>query len=287
MTATKLKLATEGHLEHASRIDRRIAMEAGFLSNFATTIREAIPSMLTSISDALSSLSFSDQISRQKTISNNRTAFLNAIKKSNFVELSDTKIFVPEGFQGHLPSYVEVLKLCANHAGKVVADVLMPYNLFLSQLLSSDDARLSSFGKLGYLSNTDVKREEFTKLTSNYFVKGSTQVKQPYGKTFNRNSEWEDMFISQNETVKAIEQVNRKTVQNSVDDCVQLIEAIKQATNDGEMNNLSGPMVKQLSSATLSVANEVAFYSITVYRVNGMEKVIDETIDILTKELKK
>jgi hypothetical protein len=284
MTTTKFELAVEGRMQHATRIDRRIAMEAGFLSNFVTTVREAIPSMMASISDALASLKFA---SDERTPLQSYTLFLNLLGKSNFVEIGDTRISVPEGFEGHLPSYVEHLKKCAEFDRGIIADVLIPYNTFLSQLLSSDSARKSSIGQLGNFLKINEERKRLNDIGASFFIKGSTQVKQPMGKVLNRNSEWRDLLTDQNAAIQAINEVDRKSVQKMVDQCVELIDTIKTASSSGEFDSLSGPMVKQLSEATLAVANQVTFYSITLYRVSGMDKVISESVDILTKELKK
>jgi hypothetical protein len=284
MTATNLQLAMSGHIEHASRIDRRIAMEAGFLSSFVTTVREVIPSMLTSISDALTSLSFS---SSDKRNTGNYSSFLNLLDKSNFMEIGDVKISVPEGFTGHLPTYVDTLKMCSEHAGKIASDVLLPYNTFLSQLLSSDNTRLSSMGQLNYLVKRDSEREELNSKIGNFLRKGSTQVKQPMKDVFSRNAEWELVLTNQNTAINELGKTDRKTVQDMVDQCVELIEAVRSSAESGELDNLSGPMIKQLSASTMSVANEVTFYSITLYRVNAMDKIINDSISILTEELKK
>lgn len=284
MTASNLQLAVTGHIEHASRIDRRIAMEAGFLSNFVTTIREVVPSMLSSISSALTSLNFS---SSDKRSTSNYSIFLNLLNKSNFMEIGDTKISVPEGFVGHLPTYTDVLKSSAEHAGKVVSDVLVPYNTFLSQLLSSDNTRLASIGQLGYLYKFDTRREELNKWIGDFLRKGSTQVKQPMKDVFSRNAEWETVLFNQNDATKEIGKADRKSVQAMVDQCVELIEAVKASAETGELDNLSGPIIKQLAASAMSVANEVTFYSITLYRVNAMDKIINDSIDILTEELKK
>jgi Sec7-like guanine-nucleotide exchange factor len=203
------------------------------------------------------------------------------------MEIGDTKIFVPEGFVGHLPTYTDALKSSAEHASKVVSDVLVPYNTFLSQLLSSDNARLASIGQLGYLSKFDARREELNKWIGDFFRKGSTQVKQPMKDVFSRNAEWETVLFNQNDATKEIGKVDRKSVQSMVDQCVELIEAVKASAESGELDNLSGPMIKQLAASAMSVANEVTFYSITLYRVNGMDKIINDSIDILTEELKK
>jgi hypothetical protein len=277
-------MAIEGHMELASRIDRRIAMEASFLSNLSTTVREAIPSMMASINGALSSIKF---FSNDKTAVNGSTVFLNLLEKSNFVEISDVKIFTPEGLVGNLPAYTDVLKSCSEHASKVVTDVLVPYNTFLAQLLSSNSARLSSFGQLNYMLKKDEQREKLNELIGSFIVPGSTQVKQPVGKAFNRNSEWRDMLANQSESTQAINSVGIKSVMSAMDECVQLIDAIRTASSSGELDSLSGPMLRQLSTTTLTAANEVTFYSITAYRVNVLTKAINDSIDVLTKELKK
>jgi hypothetical protein len=271
-------------MELASRIDRRIAMEAGFLSNLSTTVREAIPSMMASINGALSSMKF---FSNEKNSINGSSLFLNLLEKSNFVEISDLKVYTPEGFVGNLPAYADVLKSCSVHASEVINDVLVPYNTFLSQLLSSNSARLSSFGQLNYMLKKDEQREKLNELVGSFIVPGSTQVKQSIGKAFNRNSEWRDMLISQNESTQAINKVDVKTVLSTVDECVQLIDTIRTASNAGELDGLSGPMLKQLSNTTLTAANEVTFYSITSYRVSVLSKAINDSIEALTKELKK
>lgn len=284
MTASKFQLAATGHIELASRIDRRIAMEAGFLSSFATTVREVIPSMLTSINNALASLNLA---SPEKQLTYSYTVFTNLLKNSNFVEMSETKISVPEGFVGHLSDYILVLKACAEHSSKVVNDVLTPYNIFLSQLLSSENSRLANIGQLGYLAKMDAERDSLNADIGNFFSKGATHVEIPMGQVLTRNSDWSDILMNQSAARQTINQVDRKKVQSIVDDCVSLIDAVKKLSENGEFDSISGPMIRQLSGATLSVAREVEFYSATVYRINLMNKVVSDNVDMLTKELKK
>lgn len=282
MTPTKLQLATIGHIEYAGRIQRRIAMEAGFLSNFTNTIRDVVPSMMASIGSALKSVSF---LNNEKQDTNGRSSFIALLDTKNFVKNSDINLIVPEGFSGQLTEYSELLKECSEHASNVLSGILIPYNTFLSQLLSSKSIHVSSVGKLSYLQKIDSNREDLSKKLGNFFVKGSTQVKQPMGKVLSRNKDWEVLLDSQNKTLSAINTASRKAVETAVDECVELIESIKVAAAAGELDGLSSSMIKQLSETTLCVANEVAFYSITLYRVNDLDKCISVSIESVKKEL--
>lgn len=285
MYATKLTLAVESHFELAQRIDRRIGLEAGFLSNFSDTIRNAVPSFLDSAKSILGGIGLSaGEDIKVKDI--DRPAFLRLIDKHNYVHLSSLGVVVPEGFSGNLAEYVKVLEKCAVHASAVVSDVLNPYNTFLSQMLSSHNARLSSFGALGYLAKRDVDREKLNKDVAEHFNMSSTSAKQSYGKVVRRNAEWETVVMTLPSIDKTIKHVSSDAVQKSVDECVELLDIFKKSSQEGTLDNLSGAMVKQLSQATLSVAREVEFYAITSHRAATLQKAVNDSFESIEKALK-
>lgn len=285
MHTPKFQLAMEGHLEQALRVDRRIGLEAGILSNFANTLREGIPSMLSSVTSALRSAEIPEDTSK-KGVQFHRPEFLRLLEKHNYVHLSALSVFVPEGFKGNLAMYAIALLESAEHANKVVADSINPYNTFLSTLLSSSNARLSSFAELSYLAKKDLARDNLNKEIGKFFNAGSTASKQPMGSVISRNADWQALLLTLPRIQKASEEVSRQTVQKSVDECLELIGAVKEGAKAGELDNLSGPMIKQLSQATLSVAREVEFYSVTAFRIGTLNTVVDQSINSVTNALK-
>lgn len=285
MNSTKLTLAVESHSELAERINRRISMESDALTTFVDTIRESLPSLMNSATKMFENISFfKSEPGDKATIQ--RMNVVRMLDKHNYAHISALAVLVPEGFQGSLVDYTEVLKKCSFHAAAVTSDVLNPYNTFLSQLLSSQNARMSNYGNLGFLNNHSAEREKLNKAVGEFFKSNSHTTKQPYGKVLRRNADWNDVVQNLPLLDKTINSVDRETVQRAVDDCVSLIDSIKKAADDGTLDNLSGAMIKQLSQATLIAAKEVEFYAITAHRIATLTKVMDDSLKSIETALK-
>lgn len=285
MSVIKSSMAVESHFEHAMRIDRRISMEAEVLATFVNTIREAIPSLMGVARKMFEGITLSSKADDKK-VYNNRMNVVRMLDGQNYVHLSALSVYVPEGFQGNLLDYAGVLQKSSFHAAGIVSDVLNPFNTFLSQLLSSQNARLTNYGQLSYLSQRDAEREKQNKSIGQFFKNNTNVGKQAYGKVLRRNSEWNDLVTVLPQIDQTISSVSREMVQRAVDDCVSLIDSIKTAAEDGTLDNMSAAMIKQLSQATLSAAREVEFYAITAHRASALSIAVDDSLKSIETALK-
>ncbi len=283
MKHTKLQFAQESYYEMATRINKRIALEAGFLANLGQSVREILPNLFNSASEHISSIKF---VSTSPEKTSERPGFLQLLDKHNYVHISSLNVTVPEGFNGNLAEYSGILEKCSKHASELIAEVLNPYNTFLSKLLSSQNARQNNYAELNYLAKRDVLREQLNVEVGKHFRAGSVATTQPMGKVIARMVDWDNVILTMPRITKNISFSEQSAVQKAVDECVALIDSIRGVVSEGELDGISGPMMKQLSEATLSVAREVEFYSITAFRIKMLDVAINDTIDHFKKSLK-
>lgn len=264
-------------------LQQRIALESQYLANFSRTVQEVVPSVV----DAVKNFFSSNPVPQTTKFldDRNKPAFARLINSHNYINTSKLSMYVPEGFTGSLVAYAEQLLASAVHASSVVSDVLNPYNQFLSGLINSDQTRLSTRDPLAFLDKVKVSREALTQDLAKHFAAGSTITRTEVGKVIQRNKDWETVLLLLPKIKEQVTKVSPTAVNNAMGDTLALLDALKLAVQSGDLANISAQTLRSLSAHTLLVAREVEFYSVTYFRVQVLDKAVQDSVDQLTKAL--
>lgn len=278
-------------LDDLRRIDARVSMEGEHLVNFAETLRGVVPTLVDTTKSFLSRFTSKDsplnQTEKPVTLTYGEfRKFVDLMEKQKYMAITDLRWFVPEGFSGKILDYAEHLLLCATHAQSVVSEVLNPYSQFLSRIITSKNATMNSTRDLGFLAKRDVEREQLQADIGQFFKHGSTGAKSTIGEVINRNGDWKPFFQDLGELRDASNVLKPEIVQEQVKDVMHMLDALKVAVHNGELDHSSAATLKNLSEGTLSAAKEVEFYSITMFRIFTLMNITESNMKALPGLLK-
>lgn len=280
-------------LRDLERIGARVSLESEHLANFATTLRNVVPSLVDTTKGFLTRLIGKE--SQLATIEKpnddvlNYTEFrkfLMLMEAQRYMSITNLRWYVPEGFKGHMVPYVETLMQCVKHTNGIVGEVLNPYAQFLSRIVSSKNATMNTTRDLGFLAKRDAEREHYQKEVGQFFSHGSSTAKSSIGECFTRNADWKPFLNGLGDLRRDSEFVKPDVVQQTVKDVMQLLDALKDAVHAGELDNSSASTLKNLSEGTLSAAREVEFYSVTMFRIWTLSNVTETNMKAMPALLK-
>lgn len=280
-------------LRDLERIGARVSLESEHLANFATTLRNVVPSLVDTTKGFLTRLIGKE--SQLATIEKpnddvlNYTEFrkfLMLMEAQRYMSITNLRWYVPEGFKGHMVPYVETLMQCVKHTNGIVGEVLNPYAQFLSRIVSSKNATMNTTRDLGFLAKRDAEREHYQKEVGQFFSHGSSTAKSSIGECFTRNADWKPFLNGLGDLRRDSEFVKPDVVQQTVKDVMQLLDALKDAVHAGELDNSSAATLKNLSEGTLSAAREVEFYSVTMFRIWTLSNVTETNMKAMPALLK-
>lgn len=278
-------------LDDLRRIDARVSMEGEHLVNFAETLRGVVPTLVDTTKSFLSRFTGKDSpltaIEKPVTLNYNEfRKFVSLMEDQRYMSITNLRWFVPEGFEGKILDYVETLLPCAGHAESVISAVLNPYAQFLSRIVTSKNATMNTSRDLGFLAKRDVERELLQNDIAKFFKHGSTGAKSTIGDVISRNADWKPFFNDLGALREASDALKPEVVQAQVKDVMHLLDALKTAVHNGELDNSSASTLKNLSEGTLSAAKEVEFYSITMFRIFTLMNITETNMKAMPGLLK-
>ncbi len=289
------ELPRQSNIEIMESIKDRLALESLDARDFVRSMSEAIPKLVDTTKKYLhdiasyskSFVNFSgDTVPAGYKPQEDVHAIVSMLKKQDYANLMPLGIYVPEGFVGKLAEYAVHERKCVDHALKLLSGVLNPYNTYLAGLVSSPDAVKDSATPNLFLKKVDEERDSLNRDEGFFFKPGTTHTRRPMGEVISRMADWETVFTQQSAMNAALQGISNTSVQQAVNTCLELLDAVKQAAKSGQFDHISPANVKSLASATLSIAREVEFYAVTRQRVNVFNVALDETSAFLKSALK-
>lgn len=281
---------TNPGLQTLELVNSRLALESVSLESFTDTVRKIIPSISSAIRSFTSGFRYtlSDDNGLTTTVWNQRDwdSLVKTLDGHKFTNLMDLRLYVPEGFKGNLASYAETLLRAQEHVNKVIGDVVTPYNVFLSKLVTNPNAAKDTRLQLTALNQIKATREALRAQLAEYFTPGSTVAYCKVGDAVANNADWK-MLGESLKSIHADFDIKRPAqVKEAVDDCSELLDALSNSAAENGLRDISSQTLRTLGDATLEVAREIEFFSVINYQVNTLLSVMGQNTVFLKKALK-
>lgn len=204
--------------------------------------------------------------------------FVREINKHAYLDLAPLAAFVPEGLNVTYDNYLDELEKAVKHASGVLDDVMSPYSVFLSQLISNTDQKFNTASFNSTYNRLATARDNLNTGLGNCFTNGSTRVERTIGDVIARNTDW-TMVLHRNEQLsKTVNKIDRKVLNKKIAECNQLLEAIIAKINRNDFDGASPQVVTNLADGAYQVASELEFYSAIYYKVMALTEAINRTM---------
>lgn len=262
----------------------RIAMEASLSMNLTTLLKDTFPSIVAG---------FSSFVGRWTSdipavaLSSKQSEFVRELTKHAYLDIAALTAYVPEGLDATYPAYLKALTPATEHAVKAVQETLTEYSLYLSQLVTNADQKLSSASITRKMAESEAKRRTLNKELGLFFGKGSTRTERTMGDVVERLSDWTGVFQQSQVLNKLVNSVDRTALNRKVNECATLLETVMAKIERGDFAGVSSQAVNNLSDGAYSAASELEFFVATYYKVASLTEALNRTVEHFHLTMKK
>lgn len=248
---------------------RRLAVESSVGADILGLFRSIVPKSQELITAFMPNLAqLADDSSKNPLKSSLFRSVLTSSRDFNFLAYEQTLIMVPEGFNGKLVTYLELLIAHTQDELREGVRVLNEYNLELSSFISNADVRKSLRSHGDFYKNIRQAREDWEKNLKKFFdEKNHTISRRPLGTVIERFADLERVFAQAEKLAELRSKLNYQLVKAEVDKTVSMLDLIRERLTDGNINDLSGQVAKNLSEGAYEVAKFVESISIHGYHI--------------------
>lgn len=213
--------------------------------------------------------------------------FIREVSKHSYLDLAPLAAFVPEGLVVPYHTYLAHLLPAVKHASVVQSEVMNAYTTFLSQLINNRDAQLEtrSFDKVYQAMSTE--RTSMNAALGSCFKAGSSKADVTYGAVVERNADWEAVFTVADEVSKIINKVDRKKLNDKIEEAVELLTILEKKVARNEFGEVTPAVAQHLADGAFQVASELEFYPAMYYKTLAINAAIDRTVKHVQTVLKK
>ena len=251
-----------------------VGLEAFSASNVTGFFKDMFPSIKTAYN------SFSDAFRPSEAavmLAPTHKEFERELSKHSYMDIKELSASVPEGLKVDYREYADILLVAAKHVANV-STTLSEFNVYLAQLISHNEMRLSTDDKAAKFAALEKQRELILSDLGNCFDKGSTRSDVTIAKVVNRNNEWGDVFAICEKMTEEVLKVNRVKLNRAIEDSVEMMEALERKLKAAEMDGVSPNVVNNLAAGAYQVASELEFFSVVYYRVEVFVNCVNKTI---------
>ena len=283
-------IITPNALHDLKQVQARAELESIGMESFSDTIRRIMPTVSGAIASVKSGFDYvmSSKKGTDLLKYNERdfSKFADKMSEQKFVNNLDLRVYIPEGFQGNLVAYARLLDECVDHANKSIADVIDPFNIFLSKLLSDPGAAADTKLQLSNLTRVGREREALKKGLAAFAHPGSTETKAKMGDVIGRSEDWKELNFSLKSIHGKFDMDHAKAMNASISHCAELLNALTEQARENDFEKISAQTLRTLGDAALEVAQEADFYAIVNYKVTVLLTVLSQTREFLEKNVK-
>lgn len=235
----------------------RLVVESISSGNVLSVFRRIIPKardLISGFFEGLSSLAGSSKTD-YKEMDSIYSKVIKEITKLNFLAYKDTLVSVPEGFQGKLEPYLKFMLTTGRLNLELGLKAVRSYNVELSAFLSNADIRTSLHTHNELYTKIRQERMQQEKALAVFFKKGNTLSRRPLGSLMDRFSDLETCFRSATALESSRKEQNYQLMLDEIKRSVELLDLIRQRSEEGSIEKISGPMAEHLARGAYEIAS--------------------------------
>lgn len=277
--------------EDFSRMRRTLALEAETMANVINVFRNILPA-ITGRFETIKGMFHGVKADILKTNFKSIRGFLfdkdysKRLHEAKFFQLAEMPIQVPEGFEGNLYEYGELLNDLADNYYKRVPQYLADYRVYISAFISDKATKLSLKDYTSFYQTAE-KALDVSKGQVGKFVSKKYQTKSVayFGKVVNKMGEIGDMqkSLTRTEDLCNIDHIVR--IDNEVKKTADVLTILIAQIKEDSIKDVSGASAKNIAEGASVMAEMVEFCAMLRYRQEGYINCVNVMLGELGKHL--
>lgn len=270
-------------IESIARQRRMISLESNTLSNALSAATDRLPTYVADVKSFLFTLFASEPTIAPRDLGKPETITL--LKKIPYVTLQSNIVYVPPGLSVPYLELAKALADCEPVATGLYNDILIPFDKWISALLSNPE-KLSSITTANIPGLKLHNLERSVKELAACFHAPQTQTEVSFGNAFKRVSDVDTAADLLNKTVIKASHRTYSDVREAVNFITQHIDTLIRRINENpETYKLSGSVTAALADITHNMAIHCEFYSGFQYQLLSTVKAFKDTEVKLKEDL--
>ena len=120
-----------------------------------------------------------------------------------------------------------------------------------------------------------------TKAINDFYISGSTVSEATFGDVFARNSDAEKFLHEMIEVRRHFDKAPIETVRQNVGLCSEYLRLFIEGVENGDINDVSNEVIKDLSLGAYQIAKEAEFIAMNIFRINAFISTANDLIKSL------
>lgn len=257
----------------------QLAMEAISAPDVTAYFKGIFPAVVDTFQSFIHNIRPSDQA---LSLAPSHRDFLKALPRHSYTDLTALIAYQPEGLAVPYLEYAEALLQAAEHAGTIM-ETLNPYSVYLAQLITNPDLKLSTNSRDKEFKFLEQERDKLNNQLGACFKKGSTKAETTYGAVIQRNKDWDDIFMRLEAISRNVNGVDRKVLLKKIEECSSHLDVIIKKIGQGDMEGVANQTVMNLSNGAYQIACELEFFSVVYFKSEVLLAAVHKTLDHFKK----
>ena len=270
---------TPPELDHGMRV---LALEALNLSNVIDSLSGVLPALVTKITDTVNSV-ISDQDADSRALNKAYGSLDHKLKLAKFIDYRKTIVSVPEGFSGHMTSYISLI---AEHNITVYTDaiaVVKEYNHMLAVFISNKDAKIALKDETRFFATVDRNIRAINKDISVYFPGTTVNSKIFLGDIIERFVDIEELVHKAEAINKVYNAKNLNTFKDITAQSVDMLNIIIDSISKKGIESVSGNAARNIAEGAYEIARYAEFVAGFRYRTIQCTSAVNNLVDKLNE----
>lgn len=264
---------------------RYIGLESSVADFNFSNLKARLPDFISDVSTFFKNTLSFGTTDIQPAIGSNKTAADTLALP--YPRLMASAVYVSPGQSADYVDVADALVECQKIAGKLLDEVVYPFNKWVVQQLS-DPAKMVSFSN-GHVPNFKTHNYEAAMRGLMHCFKNRENVTEvTYGDVFKKSSDYAVAANRLGAVQADFAKIPVDTVKKAVGELTENLEKlVSRMSSEPDVYKPNGPTIKTFSAFTLHVAKECSFYSAYAYKLQSVVTAFLDSERSITEHIEK
>ena len=203
----------------------------------------------------------------------------------NYIEISQSLVSVPEGFQGKFVDYLKLLESLSTQAYQDANEFIKEYHLLLSSFITNKEDRISAKDLSFYYNRMEQRTLERTKEIAEYFQAPTKLNRVKFQSVVDRLADVQEIDRLAKQIKNQHTTDSLKGIELSVNKIVAMLDIIIHQMKQEDTSKISRQAARNLSEGAYHLARYIEYVSLTHFRTTSMLKIVDDLFVFLNKQV--
>lgn len=247
-----------------SQLDR-LSLESSYISNLIGIFKDVIPNTASRLKESASTF-FSEpeyiEVSQSEVIK-----IKHITENSTMSNYSTVLVEVPEGFSGHMPSYINYLREELPKVTNDLSGLITEYNSMLAAFISDKATKVSLKDNTHIFKKSEQIRKSVSDGIKKYFKNPEHQSRNALSKVLNQLKEVHPLIKDTNKLAKEVQAMHLDQLKTKVNESTKLLDIIIEQVSKEGIDKVSGQAALNISKGAYEMARAVEFASMYYFRI--------------------